>query len=66
MKTFCVLSFRYILDCSPSTMLFSYMRNENDDDNDDDVLYIQEFAGFRYTYPAASVVEIRCVFCRNF
>jgi hypothetical protein len=57
MKTFCVLSFRYILDCSPSTMLFSNMRNE--DDEDDDVLYIQEFAGFRYTYPAASVVEIR-------
>jgi hypothetical protein len=42
------------------------MRNENDDDNDDDVLYIEEFAGFRYTYPAASVVEIRCVFCHNF
>jgi hypothetical protein len=38
-------------------MLFSNMRNE--DDEDDDVLYIQEFAGFRYTYPAASVVEIR-------
>jgi hypothetical protein len=32
------------------------MRNEN---HDDDVLYIEEFAGFRYTYPAASVVEIR-------
>jgi hypothetical protein len=55
MKTFCILSFRYILDCSPSTMPFSYMRNENDDD---DVLYIQEFVGFRYTYLAASVVEI--------
>jgi hypothetical protein len=26
------------------------------------VLYIQEFAGFRYTYPAASVVEIRAFF----
>jgi hypothetical protein len=48
MKTFCILSFRYILDCSRSTMLFSYMRNKND--GDDDVLYIQEFAGFRYTY----------------
>ena len=56
MKTFCVLSFRYILDCSPSTMLFSNMRNEDDDD---DVLYIQKFTGFRYTYPAASVVGIR-------
>jgi hypothetical protein len=46
------------------------MRNENDDDNVVVVvvvvLYIQEFAGFRYTYPAASVVEIRCVFCHNF
>jgi hypothetical protein len=26
------------------------MRNENVDVDDDDVLYIQEFAGFRYTY----------------
>ena len=63
MKTFCVLPFRYILECYPSTMLFSNMRNKN---GDDDVLYIQEFAVFRYTYPAASVVEIRCVFCHNF
>jgi hypothetical protein len=47
-------------------MLFSNMRNDDDDDDDDDVLYIQEFAVFRYTYPAASVVEIRCVFCHNF
>jgi hypothetical protein len=55
MKTFCILSFRYILDCSPSIMPFSYMRNENDDD----VLYIQEFAGFRYTYLSL------CVCSRN-
>jgi hypothetical protein len=39
------------------------MRNENDDDDDVVVvLYIEEFAVFRYTYPAASVVEIRCFF----
>jgi hypothetical protein len=61
MKTFCILSFRYILNCSPSTMPFSYMRNEND--HDDDVLYIQEFAGFRlHISLSASVVEIRCFF----
>jgi hypothetical protein len=56
----------YLLDYTELFSLnnaFSYMRNENDDD---DVLYIQEFAVFRYTYPAASVVEIRCVFCHNF
>jgi hypothetical protein len=66
MKTFLF----YLLDYTGLFSLnnaFSYMRNENDDDNVVVVvLYIQEFAGFRYTYPAASVVEIRCVFCHNF
>ena len=39
------------------------MRNQNDDDDDVVVvLYIQEFAVFRYTYPAASVVEIHAFF----
>jgi hypothetical protein len=63
MKTFCILSFRYILDCSPSIMPFSYMRNENDDD----VLYIQEFAGFRlHISLCVCSRNTRCVFFHNF
>ena len=56
----CFLSFKYILDCSPVTMLFAYLRNQNDDD--DDVLYIQEFADFRHTDPTGSVANISRIF----